>query len=355
MKKFTLFLSLLFFAMLIQAQIVITSDDLATPGAKIYEALDTIPGPAIIPGPAGPNQTWDFSTLEEDTVMGIRIRKPDWTPYGAYFPDANYCMEQQTDDTVFTMMNLDISTFSIVGMVVHVTEFIDTTVIFRLNPPQVVAEFPVEYLNARTDTTSYEIRIPFNEPPVDSMMIKYTQINQMEVDAWGTMIIPLGTFEVLRIDNYEIDIDSISVKIGPLWILQDVLIDTSERYAWWSNDESTGIYLVQIQTLISEKEEISDVFFLKSFPTYGINDHQAENNLLAYPNPAGSQITFKTGVEINGIIEIMDATGVNRIMVSCMNVKEQQVDVKDLPSGLYLYRIVDSEKGIIHSGKFLKK
>ena len=80
MKKIILFLYMFFCLVILQAQVVITNNDIAGPGATILQSLDESPEMSIVPGPGGPNQTWDFSGLLEDTLDTMRFMNPDWTP-----------------------------------------------------------------------------------------------------------------------------------------------------------------------------------------------------------------------------------------------------------------------------------
>lgn len=354
MKPFILFLQLFFVAMFVQAQIVITNNDLANPGAAIVQAVDTVPDTSIVPGPAGADQMWDFSALVDTYTGMIRVRQPDWTPFGDDFPDANYCMEQDWDDTVYIMMDRTTSEFSIVGMVGVFSEILDTTVIIRMNPRQVIAEFPVEYLDKRVDTNSYQFIVPSNVPPVDSIKLKFVNISDILVDAWGTLTIPLGTFDVLRIYEYQFNIDSVFAKIAGQWIFQDATLDTSINYTWWSDDDATGIYLADMEIIPGSKEEVAQVLYLKSYPTYGIDDHQEGFDIVAFPNPAGDRISFRTGTDTRGTIEILDIMGKILIKVACGQEDDQRLSVGNLSPGLYLYRIVDDNHFVIHHGKFLK-
>ena len=94
------------------AQITVTDTDIVNIGDVIYEALDSVSGSAIQIGPAGANQTWDFSNLQQNDVNIIEHVDPNSTPFGFMHPTSNICAE---DDDQNLYMNKSSTGVEMVG------------------------------------------------------------------------------------------------------------------------------------------------------------------------------------------------------------------------------------------------
>jgi hypothetical protein len=68
--------------------------------------------------------------------------------------------------------------------------------------------------------------------------------------------------------------------------------------------------------------------------TLGINDPGASVQLVIYPNPASDHVTIITGDNIQGDIIVTDISG-RKLLVQKVQQRQEQVNVKDLNSGIY--------------------
>ena len=205
---------------------------------------------------------------------------PDWTPYAALFPQANFAM-RQLEDVAYMMFYRDVNTFGMIGMI---GEFgADTLIVMRIDPPQVIADFPVAYLNTRTDTAVFIMKMPGPSPGSDSIMMKMTIGSQVVVDGWGSITIPMGTFDALRLYEVRTQIDSVFTLIFGQWIFFQETIMVTDIYTWWTNDAGAGIFLAEMTIEPTEAGSETKVLYLKQSPTYGIEDQLASNSAMAYP------------------------------------------------------------------------
>jgi len=83
------------------------------------------------------------------------------------------------------------------------------------------------------------------------------------------------------------------------------------------------------------------------------NEYTTSNRITASPNPANTSITFSQKKGIIGHLEIWDLTG-KQVFQSSPNVSSVVLKLTQLPYGLYIYRVTDSENGVA-TGKFLKE
>ncbi len=352
MKKIILFLYMFFCLVILQAQVVITNNDIAGPGATILQSLDESPEMSIVPGPGGPNQTWDFSGLLEDTLDTMRFMNPDWTPYAGFFPNANFTMQMMQDD-MYLMMHRDADAFTMVGMVGTFQGMSDTTIMVWVDPPQVIADFPVEYLDTRIDTTVYEIKMSSPVPPADSIKVKITIASQVAIDSWGILTIPMGTFDVLRVYEVRTTIDSIFTLLFGQWILSQSNTEVTDVYSWWTDDEAAGFYLAEMTAKSKDKGPVIQVKYLKQSPTFGIEDQQVSYSAIAYPNPATSYIVIRPDRDFQGTIEVLDILGNIHAIISNAGPCEHRIDLRNMHSGLFVYRLTDIKTGRILTGRFI--
>lgn len=84
-----------------------------------------------------------------------------------------------------------------------------------------------------------------------------------------------------------------------------------------------------------------------------VNEYATSNQVTASPNPANTSITFSQKKGTIGHLEIWDLTG-KQVFQSSPNVSSVVLRLTQLPSGLYIYRVTDAEKGVA-TGKFLKE
>jgi hypothetical protein len=352
MKKHLLLLIIIMGTGYLHSQIVITNNDLVGTGSTAMMALDTMPDGSIVPGPDGPNQTWDFSALQEDFLDTTKFVNPAWTPYGQLFPESNFAIQQFGVDNLYVMMYRDDSELSVVGMVMSFYEEADTTIIIHMNPSQKVAEFPVAYGNSRKDTSRYQFTMPGPTPPVDSFRMQFTTHADINVDAWGMARIPMGNFEALRIHEHRIQFDCTFIKMAGQWIFQAEEVDTSDMYTWWSNDNQTGFYMVEMSV---SNGDVETVQFLKQTPTQGVNEDPEKVLFPVYPNPAGSYVVIETDPDFKGTIEIRNMNGFLCKTIAINGPRKQRIGLDELPSGIYLYTVRDDQNKSTYSGKFVKR
>lgn len=350
MKKFTILLIVLF-AFSLNAQITINSNDLVGIGKVIEEAYDWSPDASIKPGQAGGNKTWDFSNLSADETSTILTTNPAWTPYGMFFPNSNLAF-YSNDDSVYIYMEINPSQFNMMGMFTTVLDSIELPIIY--DPPIVIAEFPVQYMNQKDNQASFEFMAPISVTGIDSAKLKMDVISEIEVDAWGTITTPLGTFDALRIYTYEEAYDSIWFKAGGYWSFWTASKDVTDSYAWWTDDDAAGFQLVEM-SYYAAQDSVADVTFLNATPTQSLEKKHLTSILNIYPNPADNYINFDYKNESIAAIKIFDNTG-RLIMSKILQPNEiNKFTIEKYQSGVYFYNLIGENGEIISKGKFCKR
>ncbi len=350
MKKLLLLL-FIFSGLISFSQIVINSNDLVKPGDIIVMANDVDPVETIVPGPPGENQTWDFSALVMDESDTSWVIMPDWSPFGVYFPTANYGMINY-GDTVFSFMNLSEEQFLLQGIVIDV-EFLGP-VALPFDPGEVIAEFPVQYGNSNAQTFVNEIKFAIDTLLIDSVMLKIETQKNTEIDAWGSITTPMGTFEALRAHETSTVVDSFWIHMPIIgWLPIDSLniTYTTDTYSWWSNDEDAGFIVAEME-MNTIDETVLAVQYLKEKPFLDIEEDYTQYDIQVYPNPCSDQLSVKVDQDINAYFRVYDITG-KLCLEKELAGKQFSFNLDNLDPGFYLYQLVSMEEGLLDSGKLV--
>ncbi|MBI4647454.1 MAG: T9SS type A sorting domain-containing protein, partial [Bacteroidia bacterium] len=103
------------------------------------------------------------------------------------------------------------------------------------NPKELLMGTPATYNDTFPNSARWVVEIAENPADYDSAYISTVQ-KILTVDAFGTMITPYDTFEVIRVHEYFIGIDTIAAIFygDTLWSMQ-IANDTLNNYYFWAN------------------------------------------------------------------------------------------------------------------------
>ena len=201
----------------------------------------------------------------------------------------------------------------------------------------------------------------------DSIRVRFQTDRQDKTDAFGTLLIPGGSYEVLRERRYEVTDMKIEAKLNPLpWLDVTSFIltgtqrprDTTIRYYFWSNSAKEPIAVLTTD----DKDSIT----LAQYKYLKINT-SVENaaytegvaSLIISPNPMTTEAVFDIKIESPSAafsLNIVDNLGKIVLQKSLKIGKEQrvQVDVTSLANGIYWARLVDVDGGVLVVKSFVK-
>ena len=142
-------------------------------------------------GSSGANQTWDFTGFTLDIEGSFAAVLPAATPYAGTFPTANLCCYTTTEgveEASYSYQRVASDGAYYLGMVISGAEIVtDLEGEVRQTP------FPLTYSSPNwTYVSSYTIEIM---PGIEISVID-SVIN--DVDAWGTVNTPYGSYQSLR-------------------------------------------------------------------------------------------------------------------------------------------------------------
>ncbi|MCX6251714.1 MAG: T9SS type A sorting domain-containing protein [Bacteroidetes bacterium] len=243
MKKIAALCILLLFRVSGFTQIVIDQSDMPVAGDTLRVSIAT-----AIPGDftkTGNDTTWDFSELSAMNQLVDTFVTKQSTPvlFQLAFPAANLASPGGVPalpgiaiQNPYTFFENSESFFGNLGFAFSVTlNGFPLPATAPYNNPDKYYTFPLNINSNWNSTSSVNLSFP-------GLASFYTsRSRESQVDGWGTLITPFGTFSTLRVKSHLIEYDSLFLSTPGIGL--PVLRDITE-YKWLANGK--GIPLLQI-------------------------------------------------------------------------------------------------------------
>jgi len=300
------------------AQITITKNDMPLVNDTLRVSNTATIGTSD-PTLTDTNYTWDYSHLTYITQKIDTFVSVSTTPflYQLYFNNiimypttkADLAVKVATPilttgltlSNVFEYYKKPTSSYIDVGFGAEINS-IPTSV--RFDSLDYIYQFPMNYGNADSCISKYALNIP--------SLIYYGQRKKRvnEIDGWGTLTTPFGTFQTLRIKTTLNVTDT--VYINSLSFGSKFNRPTEIQYKWLGTN--SRIPLLQINTISGL---ITSVVYrdsarvnLNPLPN-GIPELNTMSNLRIYPSPASSEISINYSLNKtdNVTVELYDVFG----------------------------------------------
>lgn len=348
MKKQLLLLCSLTAAITTSAQITITQADIAPIGTVVYSGTDTFyVGTPVAPG--GANMTWDFSNLIDDTGDTLAFVDATTLPDYSSFPSSNFGV-LTGDGTGYTILNS--TGLRAIGQVASIQ---GQPLKAYLNPPETIIKFPANYNDAYSDSSIAFAQFPYSgQAGVDSVRMKITKVKQVNIDAWGSLTVPFGTFNVIRQREDIVQDDTIDAHltgfppiVPPSWTNVQTSQTIKTHYSYWAN--GVGYPIMEVDSDVVSGQV--DITWLLQSPQAGIKEQITANSSLVYPNPAADNVFIKLGQNEVATVEVIDMVGRQVRVINNQSVVAA-INLNGLSNGLYSYKIV-YKSGKHESGKFV--
>ncbi len=280
-----------------KAQITITDSDMPSVN-DTFRVSNGLITPAIDPVPTGSAFTWDFSSLQwisqdVDSFISVSSTGPVYSivfvnipfnPYRANLaargPDLPSVPQITLTDVNYFYYNsgggYDLSGY---GALIN-----GLPVPIPFNNKDRIYDFPMNFGNMDSSDSDFQISLP------GLGFYGHDQHRVNEVDGWGTLITPYGTFNTLRVkstitSNDSLYLDSLGTGFG-------FALPQTTEYKWLGNNQ--GIPLLQINTTMTPFgiEIISSIRYRDSLRVLtGVPELQtSEFKFDIYPNPVATNI-----------------------------------------------------------------
>lgn len=246
MKKLLLPLILLLTVSLSFGQITITRDDMPSIGDTIRVSSGTTT--SVDPALTGPGFTWDFSDLIPTSQRVVSFVNINTTPffYQIVFNQnvANLASPASGLDFLSQFQFTDAYEYFKATATNYVRPGYAVTISgvpvpMKFNQAELLYNFPLS-ITSPVDSSLSTYSIQF--PGLGYFGIERKRVN--EVDGWGSLTTPMGTFDVLRVKSTLFEADSLyldSLQMG-VPIIRDII-----EYQWIAKNMSIPVLTISVE------------------------------------------------------------------------------------------------------------
>ena len=173
--------------------------------------------------------------------------------------------------------------------------------------PDVVYIFPIVYGNMDSSTSSFNTTIPLTLPVIGSVNFNVTRSQKRvnNVDAWGSISTPAGTFDVLRVVSNIDRVDSFKSTIFTFGTPSNPV-----EYKWLAAGKKIPVLQINGNNVAGVFTKTNATFWgASSVATTNVNANL--NSFTNYPNPvienATISFTLKKATTVD--VEVLSVTG----------------------------------------------
>lgn len=343
-----------------RAQITVTASSFPEIGDTLFLNIDNLPVNISVSDP-GPDQRWDFSTLQSPFSRKTVVRFPGDGEGSAGFSGADFMI--MLGENLEGYFRSTPNQLRVLGYYGEDPLGLGAETLTRFNPYIVDRHVPLRYLDDFQSGYNLSLTIPADELPrqildqlpitPDSLRIRIQSEREDFVDAWGKLIIPGGIYDVLREKRIETRKTRLDAKIGFLpW--QDITslvpgIDqlgdlTTVSYHYFSNEIKEP---VAVLFLDESEETVLRVEYKANDVTTDVQSiHDLKPGVYAFPNPAIVNVRFEFSnlPADNYTLTIFNILGVEMWQEDYFidGSRTEKVNIASLRKGTYLYSLSDS-------------
>jgi len=313
------------------SQITLTSSNNPSPGNTMLSIdCDTA---GISEGNSGANQTWSYPTLSRHDSISFHWVAASSTPYGSQFSTSN--IASTFNDTDYSYFTTSSSSFISNGLGAP-------GLVIPYSDPQTNMQYPFTYSNSFTDSYAASFS-------AGGITVFRNGTTTVTCDAWGTLILPGGTFpNSIRVKYIDVSRDS-SNPGAPI-----VLRSTNTSYSWYVSNKKFPVFQIGYYSGSFNgipQPTTKSVIYYPNNPTIGIVQLSSiipdQFNLMQnYPNPFNPQTKIRFDVpsaSSNLRLVVFDELGREIAVLVNQNLSPGSYEVKwdatNLSAGVYYYRL----------------
>lgn len=347
MKNLLLTIALCLSFVCVFGQITITKDDFGNAGDTVRMSVSADLQVDFLT--TGANQNWDYSQLvpesqylkeysdisDAGTFANFLFGQFASPMYQAsYFNESNAVPLDQ----ISQFLPLPIESFNLVsrltedsltsiGSIISVS---GNLIPVKSDTIETRYDFPLNFGNTHFSRGYTYLNM---NPIQNSIWIQHRTRNT-EVDGWGTITTPFGTFSALRVRHDITEYDSLFLEVSGIGFWVPVPVPLSHEYEWWTNGQKEPILKITTNQ-VQGNENVASVEYRDIYRGLdaGLLEHTVEVNL--FPNPTAGKVLVKASSPLNSIT-ILDLNG--KVMFKQFNLKQNmvEIDLQDFPVGSYL-------------------
>ncbi len=263
MKQLSILLFVTALAVNTPAQVTITADDMFTVIGQFYRSYSSSAPVDVtgLAGPAGGEQHWDFRNGPTDLVLICDIVDPQDGGHGGDFPSAEWSERQaQENEPPDARWFYRLDPDAIINLGAWSQLISETDPSLPLNPPIIEYPIPLNFGDSWNESSEFYSTIDYEGTPLD---VKVEISVNSQVDAWGTLMLPVTAGECLRVDRqtrYDI-----YTQVWGVWILLDSYFMRS--YLWLLENRGVAAQLVSEEADAPPPEDFSLAHFIRQLET----------------------------------------------------------------------------------------
>lgn len=359
MKKFysALFISFTF-SLFSTAQITIDDTDFADANDTARMSV-AVWNPFLDFGATGANYTWDFSTLQWQSQYIDSFLNPLWTGPTYAFTFSNTIINPYRSniakkaDNTLTSLPLLSSIFTD-----GINFYYKTTSLYRqrgigmkvsgfptpvpMNHADTLYRFPINYGNMDSSWSDYDVSVP----QLGGYLHKQKRVN--EVDGWGTLTTPFGTFDALRVRTEIRGSDSLFIDTLNFGIKVDN--DIIREYKWFGKNQMEPLLQINTQAGIlgqfPEFEFVTRVVYRDSARYIPVGIFDVAKNEIQFrisPNPASGVVFVSAPENLNNAQVVLTDISGRLVLSREINLPMEALDISSLSKGIYIITLQSSE------------
>lgn len=378
MKKVLSAIAFALSAAWLPGQIMLTDAYFPTVGDTLKTNTDFTPEGIAITPPGGPF-TWDFGGLGANLQQATVYRNATEGNAAASFPNAELFADFGAGAE--TYFSVSPNAFEVLGFNGPDPVGLGLQTLFKFTSPIPERRAPLSFPASHSSASDVLVPFPIDALPasfldslgvpaiIDSIRVRVTAERSDFVDAYGTLTIPGGTYEVLREKRTELRetrVDGYFPIFG--WQdLTDIIIaaanfpglgkDTIITYNFFSNDAKEAIAVVRMD---NAGEVVTQVQYKDNGVASSSQDLASQSESVSvFPNPVDGEARFdlKNFSPGNYAVQLFDATG-SLVLVKNFDLSgsshPESLDLTMLQAGPYFYRILNKKNETLGVGKLLK-
>ena len=365
MKEFLLYLVLaLLFSSTVTAQVTITNESFPEAGDTLFTAVDNLPSGNYLTG-NGPGQSWDFTTLQAPFPRRTLLLPAMQGPGSYAFPSATYYAS--INEGLVAYFRVSSTQVELLGFYGEDPLGLGIETDSHFEPPMIQQRAPLSYLDSYESESNLSLSFSADDLPIDildnlpitpdSLRIRLNMKRDTEVDAWGSLTIPGGIFDVLREKRIEVRDTRLDAKLGffPWQDITDIAIQalgipelgaqTTINYHYLSNDAIEPVALVVANEDESQVQRVE--FKAINIATNIQSVDNLKPGVWAFPNPAIVNVRFEfTNLPAGRYqLKIHNILGIEEWRKSYYITGNhiEKVDISTLRKGTYLYSLSDEQ------------
>ncbi len=317
----------------LRAQITITAVDAPVVG-DVLVFRDVANAGQLSPGSAGAGVVWDFTSLVTTAdTFATGVFAPEGRPFADQFPDATLAIGSEVEGvSAFAFAQVTADGLYLLG--VGAADTSDLNLFFAYTPPQQQLAFPSTYETSFTSVSTSIIEF-VDEASGASFTLKSEEELEATIDGYGTLKLPGGDYDALRLRRITTTTDSTFLVIlgNTVPVEATTRVDTS--YEFLTKEAPSPILTLDIDSSEVLLATVLDLELSSFGGSTNVQELQADLGLTILPNPADSEFRILAQEPLDDALQL-HVIGVDGKLIWSGNLNGSlTVPTTDWPSGIY--------------------